>query len=120
VKSSEDEIEELNRDQLWQGTKSDRTKIIPPYAPSTIRRKKKKGQPYNRVTLKDTGQFYASIQAFVDQSGINISSTDFKTKFLKGRYGKEILGLSFPSIEILIDLIKPDVIFKTCLTFERS
>ena len=37
-----------------------------PYARSTVRRKKAKNRPYNIVTLKDTGQFYSTMDLLFD------------------------------------------------------
>lgn len=61
-----------------------------PYKPSTIARKKRKKQPYTRVTLKDTGEFYKSMYIVTDDKGFYVTSDDEKTKYLVSKYGKEI------------------------------
>lgn len=59
VKKKEDFVLELNVEkQLYEGLNAKGEMIRPKYRPSTIKRKKKKGHPYNRVTLKDEGDFY--------------------------------------------------------------
>lgn len=69
-----DEIEEMNRQQLWSGLDSSGNSLDPEYAESTIKRKKSKGQPTDRVTLKDSGQFHESITAKALKGAIMITS----------------------------------------------
>lgn len=74
------EIEETIRTRLYvKGTRGDDSKILTrnpapgePYAASTIKRKQRKGQPTDRVTLKDTGDFYATISAQASESFVSI------------------------------------------------
>jgi len=54
-------ITQQTEKQMYQGLTSLGTSISPDYKQSTRDRKKRKGQPYDRVTLRDTGDFYASI-----------------------------------------------------------
>lgn len=65
-----------------------------PYRPSTIERKRKKGQPTTRVTLRDTGKFHGSMFLVVDDEGFYITSDDEKTKYLIKKYGEEIFRLT--------------------------
>lgn len=65
-----------------------------PYAPRTIKNKKKAGQPYDRVTLKKTGKFYNGMYVHVDEDGFSVESSDSKTDLLTAKYGREILRLS--------------------------
>lgn len=65
-----------------------------PYAASTIKKKRKKGQPTTRVTLKDTGAFHESMYVVFDSEGFYIISDDEKTKYLIKKYGKEIFRLT--------------------------
>ena len=81
-------IEAITEDQLYErGVNGDDTEIMSyaPYAPSTIKRKIKKGQPYNRVTLKDTGEWYKSLRLIYDVDGFYLTSTDDKNKYLKDK-----------------------------------
>lgn len=84
---------ELQREQLYQGVKADGEAIVPPYSSSTIGRKKKKGQPSDRVTLKDTGSFYSGINIEVSGDKVQIESSDSKDADLTKKYGKNVLGL---------------------------
>lgn len=73
-----------------------------PYAPRTIQRKKKKGQPTMRVTLRDTGEFHKSMFLVFDSEGFYITSNDDKTKFLVKRYGDEIFRLTDENLTRII------------------
>lgn len=79
--------------QLFQGLESTDLKIIPSYTKRTKQIKEKKGQPTDRVTLKDTGAFYQGIRIDVVGELIRINSVDPKTSALETKYGKEIFGL---------------------------
>ena len=83
-------------DQLFnKGVDSTGDRIIAsdPYSPFTVGIKKLKGQPTNRVTLKDVGNFHGSFKATKSGSNVVIGATDSKTKDLVDRYGKDIFGL---------------------------
>ena len=69
------------RDQLDMGLDGYYNKIQPPYAPRTIYNKTRKGQPTDRVTLKDTGEFYNSLRIEFDENGFRIVSDDDKSKY---------------------------------------
>jgi geranylgeranyl pyrophosphate synthase len=64
-----------------KGIDSEGKKIRPKYTLGTIKKKKKKGQPTNRVTLKDEGifhnSFYISLIAFMQLyiSSLSLSET---------------------------------------------
>ena len=82
VESNVAEICELNSDkQLYEkgenalGVSIDTYR---PYAPLTIEIKTMKGQPTDRVTLKDTGDFYESFFISADNEGFFIDATDWK------------------------------------------
>lgn len=81
------------RDQLDMGLDGYYNKIQPPYAPRTIYNKTRKGQPTDRVTLKDTGEFYNSLHIEFDENGFRIVSDDDKSKYLIAKYGGPILRL---------------------------
>lgn len=60
-------VETSNKnEQLYQGIDAKGVRLDSKggsYSPFTILLKQRKGQPTNRVTLKDTGAFYRSIKA---------------------------------------------------------
>lgn len=85
-------------------------KSYAPYAPRTIKNKKRKGQPYDRVTLRDTGEFHRSLKVVFDDSGFYVTSTDDKAKYLLEKYGKTIFRLTNENLTILLnDYIRPSL-----------
>ena len=78
--------------QLFQGIGADDLEIIPSYSQKTIAIKRRKNQPVDRVTLRDTGAFYAGIRIDVVGEVIRTDSIDDKSQDLQGRYGGEIFG----------------------------
>lgn len=91
IERYQDFITDSIRIQLDMGIDGYYDEIRPPYAPRTIKRKIKKGQPTDRVTLKDTGKFYDSLYLEFDEGGFRISSNDEKAKYLIAKYGSPIL-----------------------------
>ena len=100
--------------QLFEGIGSDKRAITPFYRPKTIVIKQQKGQPWNRVTLKDTGAFYNGIYADPQGDKMFIDSRDSKSNALQEKYGDTVLGLGgtfrYPYIEVvemnMIDSVK--------------
>ena len=94
IEETAGDITEFNRSQLYDGIRSTGTEIKPSYAPYTILVKDQKGQPTDRVTLKDTGDFYQGIYVDVNSETFDISSSDSKTDALVKKYGARIFGLT--------------------------
>lgn len=106
-------ILELNRDQLNdQGVNSKGEEIFSyaPYSPYTIKRKQRKGQPTDRVTLRDTGKFQAGFKLVVTPGSYRVTSDDKKTSLLVEKYGPYIFGLTSENRDKLItDRILPAI-----------
>ena len=84
-----------------------------PYSPVTIEIKKALGQPTNRVTLRDEGNFESSFFLEVGDKQFEIKASDFKTEDLIKKYGRQILGLTKENIAVLIwQYIYPDLMEK--------
>lgn len=82
-----------------------------PYAASTIKKKKRKGQPYDRVTLRDTGRFHESLAVSTGDKGFSVISRDIKAKYLIPRYGDAILRLSDEHLNFLLrQYIRPELV----------
>lgn len=80
-----------------------------PYSPFTIRVKIEKRQPYDRVTLKDTGEFYDSFYVETAEDRFYIKASDEKTDWLIEKYGAEIFGLTNESLaEFINDYVKDE------------
>lgn len=106
-------IQMVVRDQLYdQGIEGRGISIMSyqPYTARTMQIKQKKGQPYDRVTLRDTGEFYSSLHVEFDDDGFYVTSTDDKAKYLLARYGKTIFRLTNQNFtELLRNYIRPEL-----------
>ncbi len=86
---------ELNQEQLYEQGADSKGKQLEPYSFATMNIKKKKGQVFNRTTLKDTGKFYKSFRIIVRSDGFIIDAEGEKEDSnLFERYGIDILGLN--------------------------
>lgn len=106
----------LQREQQFSGILSDGKDIqrlgakYKGYSPATIRIKQQKGQPTDRITLKDTGDFYFEEFADVRSEGIIADSADEKSTKLQEDYGPKIFGLADPSKQVYIDEVGTELI----------
>jgi hypothetical protein len=78
------ELQNYWREQWWHGYAGDGW--IGAYAASTIKRKIKKGLPYDRVTLFETGNLYNSLYTRVEDDGIVIGTNVDYFVYLQNRY----------------------------------
>ena len=69
-----------------------------PYSPVTIEIKRLKGQPTNRVTLRDEGDFERSFFLEVGDKQFEIKASDFKTEDLVKKYGEQIWQYIYPDL----------------------
>ncbi|MET4106038.1 hypothetical protein [Hymenobacter sp. UYP22] len=107
-------LEDANTDQLAQGKDATGADITPEYADLTIALKQIKGQPTDKVTLRDSGDFYTSIIAQLSGKQVQLVGTDQKTAELEEKYGPDIIGVPDPALdEFRADYIKPDLQQKT-------
>ena len=84
-----------------------------PYSPLTIEIKQAKGQPFDRVTLRDEGDFESSFFLDIGEDRFEIKAADFKTEGLIQKYGRQILGLTVENLTILIwEYVYPGVMDK--------
>ncbi|MDF7810707.1 hypothetical protein [Hymenobacter sp. YC55] len=103
-------LEDANTAQLERGKDSTGADITPEYTDFTRALKEIKGQPADKVTLRDSGNFYTSIIAKLSGKSVELVGTDPKTDELVEKYGPDILGLSDLSLdEFRQDYIKPDL-----------
>lgn len=105
-------VDMVFEEQLYtQGVNRNNVPIMDyqPYSPATEWYKQQKRQPYDRVTLRDSGDFHSGGQLErLDDLRAEIISTDSKSEFLQDKYGKEILGLIPDNMtEIRQEYVKP-------------
>lgn len=83
------------------------------YAPFTVSVKKAKGQPTNRVTLRDTGEFYASFVVKPFKGGFTIDADPNKEdNNLFDDWGEDIVGLNQENLQIVINFFRDAVLEK--------
>ena len=90
----QDDLAQANAERLFDTGKDMKGRSLGKYAPKTIEIKQAKGQPFDRVTLRDTQAFQNSITLRITKRGFEYFATDEKTDSLIFRYGPDILGLS--------------------------
>ena len=112
-----DDVAEMNRAQLWDGKDSSNARMSPSYALSTKKTKSRKGQPTNRVTLKDGGDFHASITAEAQRDALVVGSKHVVkgfdlAGFLDAIYGKKapIYGLAPVNRRKLLKESRPEFV----------
>jgi len=95
MRETKQDFIEWQQEQMNTGKKSTGGPIKPFYRPATVRIKKAKGQPYDRVTLKDTGAFQDSFFLVVKPGDgtFKVVFTNIKGPWLVDKYGESIFGL---------------------------
>lgn len=85
----------ITDDQLFdKGIDGDGNKLPLPYAPFTIQTKKLLNLPTDRITLKQTGDFYDGFFAKISGDDLITGSTDSKSADLHREWGKSITSLT--------------------------
>lgn len=93
IDQTKEEMITQQQAQLFTGLTSKEEDITPPYRPRTVAIKTRKGQPTDRVTLRDTGDFYRGIFVETREQTFVIDSIDEKSGDLQEKYGEDIFGL---------------------------
>jgi len=99
----------LNRQQLYNKGEDSKGESLGEYSPFTIEEKRSKGQPFDRITLFDSGEFYNSFYIKVSGNEIEILSDPIKddgTNLLR-EFGEDILGLTEEDQDKLSEMIEP-------------
>jgi len=109
VQDNDTIIEDYQAEQMFEGKRADGTDIEPGYKEITKMIKRAKGQPVNRVTLKDEGDFHRGIKIEKVGDGFEMDSTDFKTSKLVRKYGVNIFGFDQQRLELVKEVISNDV-----------
>jgi hypothetical protein len=99
IEATDHALIDLNVEQMNAGKRSDGTDILPTYTDLTIQIKKQKGQPHDRVTLRDTGEFQSATYVRVEGDSYTVGSSNPKAAKLNKKYSTSqgnIHGLSAP------------------------
>ncbi len=94
---------QVNKQLYDKGEDSKGSIIVPSYTPLTISIKKSKGQPTDRVTLKDTGAFHQNISIIARNDELEITATIKYAQKLFDKYGDDILGIQEEFIKEFMD-----------------
>src|SRR5678815_2088962 len=94
VTKHEATLVDYNIAQMMEGERSDGSEILPEYTPLTVAIKNAKGQPSDRVTLRDEGDFQQEMFAETKQFPVEIMSTNWKEAKLIRKYGDRIFGIN--------------------------
>lgn len=100
-------------EQLYsRGVDSEGAQLSPPYTPLTVEIKKEKGQRFDHVTLKDTGQFYESFKVTAIKSGDLVIEADAQKEDnnLIDKYGEDVLGLTEESLDRFREMVYEELI----------
>ena len=95
-------IKQLQTEQVYSGTTNKGGDIKPSYALSTRITKRRKGQPTDRVTLRDTGDFYNSLEIIAGGNAMIIRTIISYSIYLINKYA-DILGLTADNWQSFID-----------------
>ncbi len=102
----------LNQEQLYNLGEDSEGKSLGTYAPSTVMIKQAQGVPTDRITLRDTGDFYSSFKVFYSNGEIFIDADGQKDDTnLFAEYGEDILGLNDANMSIFVDEVKKNIVF---------
>jgi hypothetical protein len=87
----------INKQLFTQGIDGDGIKL-PGYKRTTIRIKIAKGDPVDRTTLRDKGEFYAHIRIDAFSDRFEVGSDVSHDKFIFKRYGLNVLKITNENI----------------------
>lgn len=100
----------ITNKQLFRQGIDGEGKKLPGYARTTIRIKLSKGQPVDRTTTVDEGDFHASIEIKEFTDRFEVSSNVSYDKFIIKRYGQDILKITNENFtEFLIVYFLPNL-----------
>ena len=110
VRQDEQFVVKLQADQMFDGQRGDGQQIRPGYAQTTVRIKRRRNQPTDRVTLRDTGDFHDSIVIDYGRDEFRFDATDEKRPYLARKYGEAIFGLNDSNLDTLIQRVREPII----------
>jgi len=99
-------IIELKQERLYERGTDSNGASLGDYSDYTVEIKREKGQRYDHITLRDTGEFYESFTVTVVKDGIVLDANPNKENTnLFSEYGIDILGLDDFSFNIVKEQI---------------
>lgn len=109
VNANSKKLEDLQRAQFDSGKDANGNQREP-YKASTKRYKRAKGQPTNRVTLKDTGESYKAVKVSADNQGITVDVPTKQFNYMVKKYGDSTIGVEPETLKKFIEqYVLPDI-----------
>ena len=107
VEYTKEEYADLNREQWKEGITSMGADMMPPYSPGYARVRRREGLQTDHIDLNRTGALYGGYT--IDQEGsiMHLSSDVDYEKYVSGRYGDKIYGLTDESMEKYREVVRP-------------
>lgn len=104
-------VDYVIEDQLFERGVDGDNISLGEYSPVTISIKQIKGQPTDRVTLRDTEAWNRSAYLFIGPDHMEVRTTDVKTGDIFFKYGEKVLKVSDSNLQDFIDFyLKPFLI----------
>lgn len=101
---------QVNKQLFEKGQDSKGSIIRPAYKPITIKIKRQKGQPTDRVTWKDTGRLHHAVMVLPRENEVEIIANVPYAKFLLKKYGDDVLGIQEDLLkEFIIKFVVPNI-----------
>ena len=117
VKYKTEILDYIREKQLFEKGIDGKGNKLLEYKPFTVAIKRQKGQPTNRTTLEDTGNFYRGFDLiFTDQDAIGVFSRDKKTPELIEKYGEDLFTFTSENIKEINSNIFEENLIKWILT----
>jgi hypothetical protein len=114
IETNKDKLADLQAQQLYRGVDINEQPLTldgQGYSPFTVQEKIRKGQPYDRITWRDTGAMYASLRAQVRGDKFSIISNSFKFDKMKKRSGAKAVGLGLDSRrDFVMQVTRPGIL----------
>ncbi len=109
---TQDFLIEVLQDQLFTTGEDGDGVSLGDYSPVTIKIKRAKGQPTDRITLKDTGDFYRSymIEAFKGGFIVDADGQKSPEDNLFVSYGDDILKPNEETITLITEYYEPKLL----------
>lgn len=106
-KGVQQQVVDLNQSQMYDDGVDSKGDSLGKYSPFTIALKEKKGQRIDHITLKDTGEFYGSMQVKAQRDEIIVSADMKKPDTDLEVIYPNALGLNEKSLSEIRDFTKP-------------
>lgn len=97
--------------QMYEKGQDGYGKSLGQYKPSTIKKKKAKGQRYDHITLRDTGAFHRALEVVLEDDGFYLKSNDWKSeRWIVPRWSESVFRPDGETLGLLTDEIRQQIV----------